>query len=524
MERFSRVAFFLFAFLLCFLTVTALWDELTETLASDAEPPIFDTNAANLDSINDPDSKHNHVTRRWSRGVSRDVSPDVDQSHVRKKRFTLTKGKSNSKPRSSSRSRTSSSRSRSYSRSSSSRSSNGRSSSRSSSRSRTKEKHLVPEKHLLQIRWPKKGKTVRVAIQENELYKKEVLKLKEKIGGLTEEQKTEILEAHNEYRSKLPGVRGYPISNIPRAQDMQLMVWDKDLEAKAKVHAEACLFAHDTRKERHLDNLIVGQNIAVDTNSDYWKTAVPKWYNQIGICKWDLSGEGEAKRNNQRCSEFSQLVWSNTSRLGCASAWCPEVTDWEYTGFNFVCDYGPEGNIAHTLPYTPSRNRRDICKKCPGHCNNNLCDCGGKVCYNGGTLDIQTCTCSCHDLWGGPTCNIKKCPPTDPEICGLPYPRGYPKDYCDQYQNVKHTCPYMCGVCTGARCGGKKCVNSGKLDLKTCECKCQKIFQGDTCNQLFCPKKDSWFCGTTWDKSYCKRIITAAYECPYMCNVCKTPS
>ena len=68
---------------------------------------------------------------------------------------------------------------------------------------------------------------------------------------------------------------------------------------------------------------------------------------------------------------------------------------------------------------------------------------------------------------------------------------------------------------------GKKCVNGGTLDLKTCECKCRKIFTGDTCKTLKCPPKDSWFCGTTWDKSYCRRIITAQFECPYMCNICK---
>ena len=50
---------------------------------------------------------------------------------------------------------------------------------------------------------------------------------------------------------------------------------------------------------------------------------------------------------------------------------------------------------------------------------------------------------------------IKNCPPTDPEICGLPYPKGYPKAYCDQYANVPNSCPYMCGLCEGAACAGQ---------------------------------------------------------------------
>lgn len=345
-----------------------------------------------------------------------------------------------------------------------------------------------------------------------------------KIGSLTAEQKQEILEQHNKYRGQLPGVSGYPISNIPRAQDMQLMVWDDELEKKAKIHAEKCLFAHDTRKERHLDNLVVGQNIAVDTSPHFFRLAVPKWYGEIALCKWDLSGEAAAKRAGQRCTEYAQLAWSNSSRLGCASVWCPEVTDWDHTGYNLVCNYGPEGHAVRTRPYTPALNDEEICNKCPGRCNNGLCDCGGKVCYNGGSLDVRTCQCSCNPLWGGPRCLEKNCPPTDPEECGLPYPKGYPKSYCKQFPEIRNQCPYMCGVCTGARCAGKKCINAGVLDLKTCKCKCKKIFAGDTCNKLSCPEKDSWFCGTTWDKSYCRRIITAQFECPYMCNICKKKS
>ena len=180
-----------------------------------------------------------------------------------------------------------------------------------------------------------------------------------------------------------------------------------------------------------------------------------RWYGEIALCKWDLSGENAAKRAKKRCTEYSQMMWSNTSRLGCSSVWCPEVADWDHTGYNLVCNYGPEGNIVRTAPYTPARTDADICRKCPGKCRNNLCDCGGKVCYNGGTLDVATCRCSCPSLWRGSTCKEKSCPPTDESTCGLPYPKGYPKSYCDQYHDVPLKCPYMCGVCKGARCGGK---------------------------------------------------------------------
>ena len=57
--------------------------------------------------------------------------------------------------------------------------------------------------------------------------------------------------------------------------------------------------------------------------------------------------------------------------------------------------------------------------------------------------------------------------------------------------------------------------------MKDCTCDCPRIYKGDTCDQLKCPKRDKWFCGRTWDESYCKKFSNAPFECPFMCNVCK---
>ncbi len=47
-----------------------------------------------------------------------------------------------------------------------------------------------------------------------------------------------------------------------------------------------------------------------------------------------------------------------------------------------------------------------------------ISDCGGKLCKNGGTLDLATCTCSCKTkpdeifTWGGDECDQKICKTT----------------------------------------------------------------------------------------------------------------
>ena len=37
-----------------------------------------------------------------------------------------------------------------------------------------------------------------------------------------------------------------------------------------------------------------------------------------------------------------------------------------------------------------------------------ILDCGGKMCYNGGTLDYNTCTCSCQGSYTGASCQNSK--------------------------------------------------------------------------------------------------------------------
>lgn len=37
-----------------------------------------------------------------------------------------------------------------------------------------------------------------------------------------------------------------------------------------------------------------------------------------------------------------------------------------------------------------------------------IADCGGKVCYNGGTLNLNTCQCECKNLYKGEMCEQRK--------------------------------------------------------------------------------------------------------------------
>jgi hypothetical protein len=61
-------------------------------------------------------------------------------------------------------------------------------------------------------------------------------------SGITEEERRLILEEHNYLRQTVATghVRGQPA-----AQNMQEMVWDDELAARAQLWASECTFAHD---------------------------------------------------------------------------------------------------------------------------------------------------------------------------------------------------------------------------------------------------------------------------------------
>ena len=65
--------------------------------------------------------------------------------------------------------------------------------------------------------------------------------------GVTKEEITEILEAHNSYRAKIAQgkeMKGRP-GPQPGAANMHELDWDPELAAIAQMHVDQCQFEHD---------------------------------------------------------------------------------------------------------------------------------------------------------------------------------------------------------------------------------------------------------------------------------------
>ncbi len=52
-------------------------------------------------------------------------------------------------------------------------------------------------------------------------------------------------------------------------------------------------------------------------------------------------------QNGQVCGHYTQLVWANSNRVGCARVTCPSMT----YKYNILCDYAPAGNYVGQWPY-----------------------------------------------------------------------------------------------------------------------------------------------------------------------------
>lgn len=239
--------------------------------------------------------------------------------------------------------------------------------------------------------------------------------------GVSSDVAKAIVDQHNSLRTQTQ----------PTAADMRLMVWDDEIARIAQKWADGCKYSHD--KVRLIPGQFwLGQNLAYGYQD--WSATIGAWY---GEYRDFIYGSGGASANAV-VGHYTQVVWSESSRIGCGYATCSNLPSPRY----YVCNYGPAGNVVNSLsrPYRSG----SACDSCPGRCRRSLCDCGGKACYNGGVLDLKTCQCRCAKGFHiGDLCRVNCSAAQDNKgFCDY-----YKKQGCSTIMNVQDECPIMCQVC-----------------------------------------------------------------------------
>ena len=129
-------------------------------------------------------------------------------------------------------------------------------------------------------------------------------------------QRAEILQAHNEARARF---------SVPALE------WDDALARQAL----RCVEQNRDRSFRHCQSAF-GENMFASTRVPGPAEAVRSWMDEEPYYEY-----GRRRCRDFRCGHFSQVVWSESRRLGCAVG--PGEDRWT----NLVCNYDPPGNFGY---------------------------------------------------------------------------------------------------------------------------------------------------------------------------------
>jgi len=121
------------------------------------------------------------------------------------------------------------------------------------------------------------------------------------------------------------------------------LVWDTELESFAVNYAAACNFRH----EPNLRQFQQGENLAVTTKAEN-ETAImlemiESWYDEVSL--YDFNNPANGPPNYMRHGHFTQMVWKETTALGCGLRSCPGGITGFRAGSLVVCRYAPPGNV-----------------------------------------------------------------------------------------------------------------------------------------------------------------------------------
>lgn len=143
-----------------------------------------------------------------------------------------------------------------------------------------------------------------------------------------------LVDAHNVARARAEPT---PSPALPA------VVWDADIAATAQAWAEGCVFEHS-------DGTGYGENLALfsprEIDAALATATVELWESETS----DYSYSSNGCAAGAQCGHYTQLVWRDTTRIGCGVADCDDV-DGFGPGAIWVCNYDPPGNFVGERPY-----------------------------------------------------------------------------------------------------------------------------------------------------------------------------
>lgn len=219
--------------------------------------------------------------------------------------------------------------------------------------------------------------------------------------------------------------------------NMVVLTWDDEIAAIAQKWAEHCVWSHDDNYNRHNFRVSsVGQNIYYSSSNNNWTHAIDKWGDEVN----DFVYGGSEADQGGAVGHYTQIMWAETYKVGCGYAHCSSKPN-----HFFVCNYAPAGNN-HNTKFTPYK-KGTPCADCTHHCNNGLCDSKGKMCMNGGTMNLNTLACTCPSIsyLQGADCHMNCQAGHDTSDCGTSYVTSFAD--CPNHSRSMTKCAHYCKIC-----------------------------------------------------------------------------
>lgn len=118
------------------------------------------------------------------------------------------------------------------------------------------------------------------------------------------------------------------------------ITWDDDLAAVAQAWADGCQWGHNDGRSDNYPGY-VGENIYGSSGVPTGQAVVSAWASE------EADYDYESNSCSDVCGHYTQIVWADSTKLGCAIASCPggQVANF------VVCNYAPGGNYQGQRPY-----------------------------------------------------------------------------------------------------------------------------------------------------------------------------
>jgi hypothetical protein len=163
----------------------------------------------------------------------------------------------------------------------------------------------------------------------------------------------DVVTAQNGVRAVGP----FGASNRVPNPALPALTWSVGAARVAQAWAANCQYGHNANQGPYGENIYA--TTGTPTAADI-VTATPaltsfSWASEVEWYTLGTNTDSCAAPTGRSCGHYTQIVWRNTTAVGCAVQSCPAGSGPAFTGGNAwtfaVCDYDPPGNFTGQVPY-----------------------------------------------------------------------------------------------------------------------------------------------------------------------------